>query len=156
MTWRSALTRLAAIPVAGVATSYDLDSLPNSLAAADLPALAPVFGEHAGPLGQSETDFTTLTFDGSVWRARLEIEHVLYWAPAWSDAGLRAALPALIDVVDAYLPALSADGTLGGTLSEALTIVRVQPGSVEYAGVHYFGVRFRHRWVRRVQPGDTG
>lgn len=150
MTWRTAFTNLAAISVTGVATRYDLNALPNALPAADLPALAPAFPESPGTLGEDEQGFSTLTYDGAAWVASLHVDHVLYWSPAWSEAGLYAVMPALITAVDDYLAAIKANGTLGGVLKQELEIVRVMPGIVEYAGVKFYGVRFRHRWVRAV------
>jgi hypothetical protein len=150
MTWRDAFTNLAAISVAGVTTSYDVDALPNTLPAADLPALAPAFPDALGVLAEGEQGLSTLTYDGGVWTAVLYVDHVLYWSPAWSEAGLSEALPDLIDAMEAYLAALSADGTLTGALDAELTITRVLPGIVEYAGVKFYGVRFRHLWRRVI------
>ncbi|HEC23057.1 MAG TPA: hypothetical protein ENI95_09080 [Chloroflexi bacterium] len=150
MSWRTAFTNLAAISVAGVVTSYDLDDLPNTLPAAELPALVPGFPEGVGLIGEEEIGFSTLTYDGAVWRATLHVEHTLFWSPAWSDVGLSAALPDLVTAIDDYLTALSADGTLGGALDEELEILDVRPGVVEYAGVRFYGVRFRHRWKRAI------
>ncbi len=150
MTWRSVFTNLAAVGVSGVTSSYDLDELPNTLPAADLPALAPAFPAGVGALGEEEEGLSTLTYDGSVWTAILHVDHMLYWSPAWSEAGLAVVLPDLIDAVDAYLEAISADGTLNGALDTELEILRVQVGVVEYAGVRFYGARFRHRWVRVV------
>lgn len=148
MTWRTAFSNLAGIAVQGVATSYDLDDLPNALASAQLPALAPAFPDSVGVLSEDQGGLSTLTYDGSAWTAALVIDHVLYWTPGWSEGGLSVVLPDLIDAVDAYLDALRADGTLGGALASELAITRVVPGVVEYAGVKYYGVRFRHVWRR--------
>ncbi len=150
MSWRTAFSSLAALSVDGVTTSYDLDDLPNVLPAADLPALFPAFSGEAGTLGEDAHGLSTLTYDGSAWAAVLHVEHVLAWTPAWSDEGLRAALPDLVDAVDAYLSAAAADGTLSGALDAPLEVERVQIGVVEYAGVRFYGARFRHRWVRIV------
>lgn len=150
MSWRSAFSNLAAIGVTGVNTSYDLDALPSTLPAANLPALVPDFPAGAGLPREDGRGLSTLTYDGAVWRAGLEIDHVLYWTPAALDAGLTAVLPALIDAVDAYLAAVSADGTLGGVLHEPLEVLRVQVGTLERGGVRYYGACFRHRWVRLV------
>ncbi len=147
MTWRTAFANLAAIAVVGVATSYDLDDLPGVLPAAHLPALIPTFPE--GGRGDGE-GLETLTYDGSAWRAALHVEHLLIWSPQRAGTGLMAVLPALVEAVDAYLEAISEDGTLGGALHEPLVIERVQVGVMEYGGVRYYGARFRHRWVRVV------
>ncbi len=151
MSWRTAFTNLSNIAVPGVATRYDLDDLPNALPAADLPALAPAFPSSVGLIAEQEESLATLTYDGSVWTASLYVDHVLYWCPAWGDAGLMAVLPALIGAVDAYLAAIRADGTLGGVLARELEIASVLPGVVEYAGVKFYGVSFRHLW-RRILP----
>lgn len=151
MSWKDAITKLAAVAVSGVTTSYDLDGVPDVLPAADLPALIPAFPEGSGP--DDAPGLATLTYDGSAWRAGLTVEHVLYWTPAWSDAGLQAVLPDLLDAVDAYLEAISADGTLDETLGQPLEIERVAIGEMVYAGVTFYGARFRHRWMREVEAG---
>lgn len=150
MSWRTAFTNLAAVSVTGVQTSFDLDDLPNTLPAADLPALVPTFPDTLGMLSDEEQGLSTLTYDGGVWLATLHVEHVLYWCPAWSDAGLSAVLPDLITATDTYLSAISADGTLNDTLDSKLSITRVMPGVVEYAGVKFYGVRFRHQWMLAI------
>jgi hypothetical protein len=148
MTWRTAFTNLAAISVAGVATRYDLNTLPNTLPAADLPALAPSFPVGADPMGGD--GLSTLTYDGLAWRSLLVIDHVLYWQPCWSEMGLHSVMPDLIAAADTYLAAIKADGRLSGALDEELAITRIEPGIVDYAGVRYFGVKFRHQWVRII------
>jgi len=148
MSWRDAITNLAGIGVSGVTTSYDLDGAPDVLPAADLPALIPAFPAGRGP--DDLPGLATLTYDGSAWLAGLIVEHVLYWTPAWSDAGLGAVLPALVDAVDAYLSAVSTDGTLDGELGQPLEIERVEVGVMIYAGVKFYGARFRHKWLREI------
>ena len=150
MTWRTAFTNLATISVTGVTTSYDLNALPNALPAANLPALAPYFPEEGGSISQNQHGLATLTYNGAVWSAALYVDHVLYLAPAWSEAGLSEALPSLVTAIDNYLTALAAQGTLSGALSSELEIIRVQPGIVDYAGVKFYGVRFRHLWRRTI------
>lgn len=147
MMWRTAFTQLAALSIEGVARSYDLHELPNSLAAAELPALLPVFPEGAG---REDADFSALTYDGTAWAATLVFDHLLCWGAAWSSSGLNAAMPALIDVLEAYLATLRSQGRLGGALSTELAITRIEPGIVSYGGVRYFGLRFRHRWTRII------
>ncbi|GAB4479052.1 MAG: hypothetical protein Kow00124_24200 [Anaerolineae bacterium] len=155
MTWREAFSALAAIDVAGVTTSYDLDEVPAVLAGADLPALLPSFPLETSRMGERGEEFAALTYDGGVWTAALVVDHLLFWRPAGAGAALNEALPELIDALDAYLEALGADGTLGGVLSQPLTITRVQPGLLTHAGVSYLGVRFRQRWVRVIEAGSA-
>ncbi len=146
MTSRTAFTNLAAITVTGITTRYDLNTLPGSMPAADLPALAPAFPVGANP--QDGEGLSTLTYDGSAWHSVLVIDHVLYWQPCWSEMGLNSVMPDLITAVDGYLAAVRADGRLSGALDEELAIMRIEPGIMEYGGVRYFGVKFRHQWVR--------
>jgi hypothetical protein len=148
MTWTTAFTNLAAISVTGVTTRYDLNTLPNTLPAADLPALAPGFPASIGAGGGE--GLSTLTYDGSVWQSTLFAEHVLYYQPWWSDAGLATVLPSLITTVDNYLAAVKANGRLSGALDEDLQITRIEPGVFEFGGVRYYGVRFTHCWVRNI------
>jgi len=150
MSWRSAFTALAGLAVSGVARSYDLDDLPERLPGADLPALVPAFGAAPHRLGEREEGMAALTYDGGVWRAAISVDHLLVWSPLGTGEGALGALPALIDTLDAYLAALGADGTLGGTLDEPLRITRIEPGALVYGGVRYYGVTFRHRWVRVI------
>ena len=149
MTWRAALTHLAALAVPGVTTSYDLAALPGALPAAHLPALVPAFPQGLSAPGEAEA-LSTLTYDGAPWRAALVVDHILYWAPAGAGGGLQAALPALVEARDGSLAALSADGWLGGTLHEPLVVARVLIGEQAYAGVQYYGARFRHKWIITV------
>jgi hypothetical protein len=151
MSWRTAFENLAAVSVTGIAKSYDLDDLPNVLPAAELPALVPAFPESAGGPGENQQALSTLTYDGSAWISTLTVDHVLYWTPAWSDTGLTGILPDLIAAIDDYLEAVSADATLDGALDAPLSISRVRVGVFTFAGVHYYGVRFRHRWQRLVE-----
>jgi hypothetical protein len=143
MTWRAAFTQLAAISVAGVTRSYDLDDLPGMLPPADLPALVPHFPPQATALRGTE-GFAPLTYDGAVWHAELVIDHVLYWG----EASLWQALPGLITAADAYLEAVKANPTLGGTLTTELALLEVRPGIMRFGGRPYVGVRFRHQWQR--------
>lgn len=151
MGWRTALLNLAGVAVPGVAVSYDLAALPAALPAADLPALAPAFPEGLNVAGASGDGLSTLTYDGTAWRAVLHVDHVLYWAPAAAHGGLHEVMPALVEAVDAYLGAVRADGRLGDVLHEPLAITRVQIGEQRYAGIRYTGARFRHRWVITVR-----
>jgi len=150
MTWRTAFTNLANIAVTGVTTRYDLNGLPNSLPSADLPALAPAFPGGVGTVAGEEEGLSILTYDGSAWRSTLVVDHILYWQPSWSDAGLHTVLPDLVTAMDNYLSAVKANGRLSGVLSEELQVTRIEPGVYEYAGVRYYGVRFRHEWVRML------
>ena len=150
MSWRTAFEKLAAISVTGVATSYDLDGLPGNLPAADLPALVPTFPARVGAGADEGAGLSALTYDGAAWTSALHVDHVLYWTPAWSGAGLSAVLPDLVTAIDSYLDAVGADGTLDGALDRELEIMSVEPGLVEYGGVRFYGVRFRHRWVRVI------
>lgn len=149
MSWRTALANLAAVPVPGVVTSYDLATLPDVLPAAHLPALVPAFPNGGGAL-EAGQGLSTLTYDGGAWRAALAVDHVLYWTPVAASGGLQAVLPCLVEAVDAYLAALCVDGTLGGALHEPLVVARVSAGVQEYGGVAYYGARFRHQWVITV------
>ena len=150
MSWRDAFTALAAISVAGVTTSYDLDDLPGGLRAADLPALLPAFSE-GGPLfGEREEGLLALTLDGGAWTSSLAVDHLLIWAPCGAGGGMREALPGLVTAIDAYLAAVGADAWLGGALDEPLAIVRILPGVIDWGGTLYHGVTFRHRWSRTI------
>ncbi len=148
MSFRSALTQLAALAVAGVNHNYDVDEAPNSISRAALPILLilPIemgserlFAERVGA-------YEALAFSDGARTASFVVTHLLLVAPATSGAGLRAHLSALVTLVDTYLVALSADPLLGGELDQP-TRVQVEPGVYQHGGVSYYGCAFRHRWV---------
>lgn len=147
-TFRSALTALAALSVAGVTRSYDLDALPETLARPQLPALLllPAAAQDEAltrPRGQG---FQAVAFSGGPRSVQYGVTHLLLVAPLESGRGARSHLPRLIDLIDAYFAALSADVTLGGRLALPAA-VRVEPGVYRHGGLRYHGVAFQHTWV---------
>ncbi len=144
-TFHAALTALAGLTVPGVAHNYDITLVPDALARAQLPALLtlPLATErHLAP--ERGAGFEAIGFSGGPRAITYAVTHLLLLAP--SAGGLRIHLPALIDLVDAYVAALSADLTLGGLLLEPLRL-KVEPGIVSYGGVRYVACAFRHTWV---------
>lgn len=147
--FRTALDQLAALVVPGITTHFGIDTLPETVARAQLPALVTL------PL---ETDTLRLTADpaGGVFEAlafantpreiTLRINHLLLVAPAAGGSGLRTHLPRLIDLLDAYFEALGANVTLNDTLA-APARVQVQPGLLPFGGVLYVGCALRHQWT---------
>ncbi len=151
MTFRSALTHLAALSVSGVTHNYDVDSVPDDLSRAQLPALLVL------PL-EVETDrlykdrgqgFQTIAFSSGPRTVTCVVNHLLLLAPTEARRGLRSHLPDLIDRIDAYFAALSADVTLGGTLLEPAR-VQVEPRMFQYGHASYVACAFRHTWVIQV------
>lgn len=152
MSYQEALTHLASWQVAGVAQHYGVDTLPERLTRAQLPALLvlPLELEAERRLFQERGEgFVASAFSGGMKRATLTPTHLLLLAPQASGVGLRAHLPTLVTVIDAYLAKLAADAMLGGTLALPAQ-VRVETGVYTLDGAAYVGCAFRHTWTLRV------
>jgi hypothetical protein len=150
--FRTALNRLAALTVAGVAHNYDLDAVPDALHRAQLPALLVLPVERQddkalfGPRGQG---FAALAFSNGARTVTYQVTHLLLVGPEAAGAGQRTHLPQLIDLIDAYFAALGDDVTLGGALLEPAR-VQVQPGLFAHGGSQYHGCAFEHTWLLAV------
>lgn len=143
----TALSNLAAVPVAGV-TSIPLEATPGALARVELPALV-IVPELGGESPGLEPD----GFGAGTGRLVVQVAHVLLLAPLTGGAGTGAALLALATALDAYLAALAADPTLGGALIAPLR-VRVRAGVVRFGGIDYHGAVFTHTWTVQVESGQ--
>ncbi len=147
--FRTALDRLAALAVAGVAHNYGVDAAPSALSRAQLPALLVLPGEtQTNRLFQERGDaFRSLAFSGGPKTAAHTVTHLLLAAPAPpGDRLLRVRLPALTALMDAYLAALAADPTLGGALAEPARVA-LEPGVFAHGGRRCHGCAFRHTWL---------
>jgi hypothetical protein len=147
MTFRSALTHLAALSVSGVAHNYDVDSVPDDLSRVQLPALLvlPIEIQDNSLFKERGEGFQTVAFSGGPRTVSSVVTHLLLVAPVEAGRGLRTHLPTLIDQIDAYFTALGADVTLGGTLLEPAH-VRVEARVFQYGHASYVGCAFRHIW----------
>ncbi len=147
MTFRSALTALAGLTVPGILRNYDIDAVPDDLSRVQLPALL-VLPARQQRQQQSE-GFEALAFSAGPRTVTYSLTHLLLIAPLESGRGTRSHLPKLIDLIDAYFTALSADVTLSGALLEPAH-VRVEPGLFPYGHAHYHGTAFQHSWIIQV------
>lgn len=146
--FRTALDRLAALAVAGVAHNYGVTAAPDALGRAQLPALLVLPGETRGGrlFGEHGDGFRALAFSGGPKTAAYLVTHLLLAAPAPPGDRLRARLPALAALMDAYMAALGADPTLGGALDEPARVT-LEPGVFAHGGRRYHGCAFRHTWI---------
>lgn len=151
MTFRSALTSLAGLTVPGVVRNYDIDVVPDDLSRVQLPALLVLPSPQQQQRQQQNpgAGFEALAFSAGPRTVTYSLTHLLLIAPLESGRGTRSHLPKLIDLIDAYFTALSADVTLGGALLEP-TRVRVEPGLFPYGHAHYHGAAFQHTWIIQV------
>jgi len=149
--FREALTALAGLTVSGITHNYDVDSIPDSLARPQLPALLvlPLELNDEPATKQRGKGFEAIAFSSGGRTVTYTATHLLLVAPTETGRGLRSHLPKLIDLIDAYFTALSADVTLGGKLLEPAR-VHVEPGGYPYGGIPYHGVAFRHTWILQV------
>ncbi|MDX1993706.1 MAG: hypothetical protein SF029_15060 [bacterium] len=147
--FRTALTQLAALTVPGVVLNADVDAVPEALSRGQLPALLvlPIHTE-ADRLFSTERGggFEALAFANSARSVTYLVNHLLLVAPTASGSGLRSHIPVLINLIDAYFAALSANPTLNASLHEPAR-VRVEPGVFRYGGVQYVGCAFHHQWL---------
>lgn len=150
MTFRSALTNLAALPVAGVVHNYDIDSVPDDLTRPQLPALLVL------PVGLPPditvapgTGFQAIAFSGGPRTITCTVTHLLLTASVSAGRGSRSSLPALINLIDAYFAALGADVTLAGALLEPAR-VGLHSGIFEHGHSSYLGCAFHHTWTIQV------
>ncbi len=150
MTFRSALTNLAALSVSGVTHNYDVDAVLDDLSRAQLPALLVMPVElDAAAVKQPGEGFQAVAFSSGPRTVTYSLTHLLLVAPAEAGRGLRSNLPTLVNLMDAYFTALGADVTLGDTLLEPAQ-VRVEPRLVKFGHATYVGCSFRHTWQIQV------
>lgn len=148
MSFRTALTHLSTLSVAGVNVNYDVDSVPDTPLRGQLPALLvlPIDIQDDRFLQEHGKGFQTVAFSSGAKTVLYTVTHLLLVAPVVQSKGIRAHLPTLVDRIDSYFAALAADVTLGGTLLEPAG-VRVEPGVFTFGGVEYYGCAFRHSWM---------
>lgn len=149
--FRAALTQLASLNVNGVRNNYDLDELPNSLHSAQMPALLvmPVELDADRLFREHKDSLQTAAFSGGTKSVTYSVTHLLLLTPAEAGLGLRSHLPNLVDLIDGYTAALSADLTLGDQLL-APARVGVEPGLFPYGEREFYGCAFRHAWLLEI------
>lgn len=149
--FRSALTNLSALSVSGVIHNYDVDAVPDDLSRAQLPALLVLPGtiQDAERFREQGKGFVAIAFSGGPRTVTYAVTHLLLVAPVTAGRGARSHLPKLIDIIDAYIAALSANLTLSGALLEPAR-VQVEPGIYKHGDIPYHGCAFRHTWVIQV------
>ena len=150
-TFRAALTQLSSLKVGGARNNYDLDELPHSLHRAQLPALLvmPVEREADTLFRERKDSLQTAAFSGATKSVYYTVTHLLLVARAESGLGLRSHLPRLVDLIDSYTAAMSADVTLGDQLL-APARVGVEPGIYPYGDGEFYGCAFRHTWLLEI------
>lgn len=150
MTFSAALTQLAQLTVAGVAHNYGITSVPDVPQRAQLPALLvlPLLPEMHDSRLYRETakGFEVLAFSSGLKSVTYLVTHLLLIAPTGQSKGLRAHVPQMVSVCDAYFTALSANPLLSATLLQPAR-VRVEPGLFTFGGQDYYGCAFRHTWL---------
>ena len=149
--FRAALTQLSSMNVSGVRSNFDLDELPHSLHSAQLPALLvmPVELDADRLFRERKDSLQTAAFSGGTKSVYFSVTHLLLAAPAEAGLGLRSHLPRLVDLIDSYTAALSADVTLGDQLL-APARVGVEPGVFPYGEREFYGCAFRHTWLLEI------
>jgi len=152
MSFRNALDQLGALSVPGV-TNYDMTTVPPTLARAVLPALLVLPGEADEDriFKERGRGFSAVAFSGGARTVTVTTTHLLLVAPVGAGPRVGASVPGTVDLIDAYLLALGADVTLGGTLAEPARVT-VETGTFRYGETTYHGCAFRHTWALEVTP----
>lgn len=140
MTVKAGFDRLKTWTVPGVTHVYGLDEFDGAVAESELPALVPMLSSTGGE-GMRPLD-TSLESG----RVVMHVNHHLIV----SGLGSRYKFYEALTLIDNYLAVVVGDLDLGGALLQPLTVADVIEGVIELAGVLYYGVTFRHRWVIRT------
>jgi hypothetical protein len=150
MTFSAALTQLAQLAVSGVTHNYGIDSVPDQPQRAQLPALLvlPLMPEmqENRMFRDAGKGFETVAFSSGLKSVTYVVTHLLLIGPVGQSKGLRAHVPLLVSIIDAYFTALGANPLLGATLLQPAR-VRVEPGVYTLNGQEYYGCAFRHTWL---------
>jgi hypothetical protein len=151
MSFRTALSALAALAVTGIAHNYDVDAVPDALGRGQLPVLLvlPIDAQEDSLFRERGEGFQTVAFADGAKTVTFTTNHLLLVAPMTQSKGLSANLPTLITHIDNYFAALRDDVLLNDTLLEPAR-VRVEPGIFKHGGVEYVGCAFRHTWLIEV------
>lgn len=151
MSFQTALSNLASLTVTGIARNYGIDSVPDQLHRAQLPALLvmPIDTQDNALFQESGRAFEGVAFGEGTKTVEYVTTHLMLIAPLQRGKGLRDHLPTLITTIDNYFSALGADITLGGAL-EYPAEVRVEPSKFVIGKTTYVGCAFRHRWIIAV------
>lgn len=149
--FRNALTNLSNLAIPGAVHNYDVDSVPDEIQRAQLPALLVLPGETQDDalFRDRGGGFQVVAFAEGARTATFTVTHLLLTAPVSARAGSRSHLPELIDLIDEYFAALGDDLTLGGELLEPMRVT-VEPGTFTHGDTLYHGCAFRHTWLMEV------
>jgi hypothetical protein len=151
MSFQSALTHLANLPVVGVPRHYAVNATPPTITRAHLPCLivAPIDPRQDRFLRNNGAGFVASAFSNGSKSMTVQVSDLLLTTIAESKSALRAHLPALIDHIDNYCTALKSDVLLGGHLAQP-TQFSIQIGIFEWEGKAFYGCSFQHQWVIEV------
>lgn len=151
MSFQTALSNLADLSVTGVAHNYGIESVPESLHRAQLPALLvlPIETQDDSLFQEGGQAFEAVAFSAGTKTVEYVTTHLLVIAPAKRGKGLREHLPLLITCIDNYFTALGADVTLNDALEHPAN-VRVEPKLYTLGDTQYIACAFRHRWIIAV------
>lgn len=146
-TFRTALTNLASLAVAGVVRNYDIDAVPDELSRTQLPALLVLPGDDL--FDERGQGFQAIAFSSGTRTVTYTVTHLLLVAPVSAGRGMRSHLPTLVTLIDSYFAALAANVTLTSALLEPAR-VKVEPGVFTHGDIGYHGCALRHTWLLQV------
>lgn len=148
MGMRYLLTSLATFggtvtPVSGTIHSYDLDTIPEKLTRATIPALIMV------PEVGSEQGYRPLSFMGNSPEVVMSVSHLLLYDFA-ENRDTRRVLPNLLSQVDNYVTAAKTQKFLDTQASPANQVAvnfTIDIGITNYAGIDFHSATFKHTYT---------
>ncbi len=147
--FNDALSALADLSISGISANLAINTIPNTINRGQLPALLvlPVTPDNDthSVFGERGDGFAPMAFADGTQTVTYTVTHLLLVTPTSAGGGLRAHLPALVPLIDAYFSAFTENPMLNDTLREAAR-VRVEPAILTYGDVEYVGCVFRHTW----------
>jgi hypothetical protein len=146
MAWHEALKYLAGIEIEGVSVSYPHDETPDSFpeGEAELPVMFPVVQPGLDTAVTGE-----LNSNPSGWTTTIRIGHILILGERKGEHWA-VVLGGMVKIIDDYLVKMQANATLGGLLSENLTLTFSTEKLIVWGGREYVSVIFSHQWTRFI------
>lgn len=143
MSFLSATATLAAMAFTGLNQHYDMIELPGVVNEVDLPALV---------ILPDDTYINAVApYDAnlSYGEVGVHIRHLLLIRGSGMGR-IEDRYASLGTWISNYVDAISGDWYLSGNLVYPMAVETLEFGTVDYNGVLYDGIAFRHRWVLKV------
>lgn len=123
-------------------TVFDLDEIPNSVAAADCPCIFLTFGR-----SKYKQETKSIGFTSGQLHAVIEVSALCLFRPVGLGQGTRDAWPGIITLYDTWLTAIANDPDLDGNLAKGMeAVAMVEWGVVRWGNKDFVGWEQLLRW----------